>query len=131
MLKILYIKSLPSVRIDRLKQLPKQPGVYYACSSWRVLYVGMAGDLRKRWAAHHQLDAVKASGGDRLHYRVLPMHWIAYFEAREIAALNPPLNRVRPTPRPTMRVHAERVLLAIGFVLCTLLMIFIAVLLIT
>lgn len=127
LLKLLFIKSLPSVSMNRLNQLPKQPAVYYACAKWRVLYVGMSGNLYLRWNSkrygdHHQLAEIKARGGDRLHYRVMPLHWVKYFEAKEIQTLKPPLNRVYPNPMKLMtaRIFVEQLGLTIGFGLALL-----------
>lgn len=87
--------------LDRVSNLPKQPGIYYAVSGWDVHYIGLSKKLHRRWNAtgertHHKKAILARYGGVRIHYRVLPVHEIEYVEALEIARFRPHLNIVRP-----------------------------------
>lgn len=93
---------LRSVPLHYLLQLPKRPGVYYVVQwwkPWKVLYVGMSGNMRQRWTAtgkdwqHHKLDPLRGMSGIRIHYRITRSRKMAErLEAIEIVRYKPPMN---------------------------------------
>lgn len=91
----LRIFWLPSKSIQKLKELPQDAGVYYVTALWIVLYVGQAKNLRVRWkTAHHrhqQFSLLHPFG--RLHYKVLAIKQLDFYEKAEIARFRPAWNR--------------------------------------
>lgn len=91
----------PSVPLATRSDLPRKPGVYYAVQwfkPWRPLYIGMSGNIHKRWNVegdrrHHKLHELSKYSGVRLYYRTTRTRDSAVgLEAVEIDRYNPPLN---------------------------------------
>lgn len=98
----------PGVFLCDRQNLPRAPGVYYAIQWFRPrrpLYIGMSGNLHKRWNAqgdrqHHKLLALSRYPGMRLHYKITRTRDEALdLEAVEIDRFNPPLNNRKETRR--------------------------------
>jgi excinuclease UvrABC nuclease subunit len=98
----------PGVFLCDRQNLPRSPGVYYAIQwfrPWRPLYVGMSGNIHKRWNSegdrrHHKLSELSRYRGMRLHYRATQTRDEALdLEADEIHRLQPPLNRKKEPRR--------------------------------
>lgn len=95
----------PGVFLCDRQTLPRSPGVYYAIQwfrPWRPLYIGMSGNIHKRWNTegdrrHHKLAELSRYRGVRLHYQVTKTRDGALdLEAEEIHRFGlPPLNRKR------------------------------------
>lgn len=93
---------LRSVPLESRSQLPKRPGVYYVIQRWKpwkVLYVGMSGNMRQRWTAtgkdwqHHKLEPLSRMSGIRIHFRTTRSRKMAArLEAIDIVRYKPPLN---------------------------------------
>lgn len=101
----------PSVFLCDRQNLPRSPGVYYAIQwwrPWRPLYVGMSGNIHKRWKQHHKLPELSRYWGVRLHYKLTPnSDDAACLEADEIYRLRPILNR-KKEPRRFRLFHEVR-----------------------
>jgi hypothetical protein len=92
-LKKIKLNALPRLLLSERQRLPHISGIYFSVYEGRVLYVGKAKSLMKRWAGrHHRLDEFK--GYD------VEIRWLACSESdlvagerSAIALLNPPLNQ--------------------------------------
>jgi excinuclease UvrABC nuclease subunit len=61
------LMTLPSMPIDRCRELPACAAVYFVLDAdGQVLYIGQTGELRTRWTAHHRRKAYAAAPGARL-----------------------------------------------------------------
>lgn len=98
----------PGVFLCDRQNLPRSPGVYYAIQwwrPWRPLYIGMSGNIHKRWNAegdrrHHKLSELSRFRGMRLHYKLTRSRDDAVdLESEEIDRYRPPLNRKREPRR--------------------------------
>ena len=47
--------ALPAVALDERSDLPTHAAIYFVLAGDTVLYIGQAGSLLQRWAAHHRL----------------------------------------------------------------------------
>ena len=93
---------LRSTSLESRSELPKRPGVYYVIQwhkPWKVLYVGMSGNMRTRWTVtgkrrqHHQLKRIQYLSNVRIHYRVTRTRKMAQrLEAIDIRRHKPILN---------------------------------------
>jgi len=86
-------------------QLPKEPGVYWAYSLWRLLYVGESGNLRERFTdnyghgEHHKESDLKRLNCTHICYRVIrSKQRRLHEEAIEILHKRPLLNKRREKP---------------------------------
>jgi hypothetical protein len=62
--KLLCLRDLPSITLDRRKELPQCQGVYFAITpESAVLYIGKARNIFKRWMQHHRLIDLKQTEG--------------------------------------------------------------------
>ena len=103
MLDLIRVLTYPSVSLNRVNDLPRQPGIYYARRGLEVQYVGLSTSLWHRWTntgskTHHRKVQLQRMGGVRLHYRLCDRHELEYLEALEIRRFDPPLNVVKPIP---------------------------------
>lgn len=51
------------ILLDELEYLPTTGGVYFVSGDWphRCLYVGVSGNFKKRWKAHHKMNEIVKS----------------------------------------------------------------------
>jgi hypothetical protein len=92
---------LPSVPLSERHQLPTCTAVYFvlegdSVTNSRILYVGQAVNLKKRWQGHNQLKQLK-SGGSNLRVAWLECRnnesVLSIIEAAFIQSLEPELNQ--------------------------------------
>jgi excinuclease UvrABC nuclease subunit len=86
-------------------QLPKEPGVYWAYSFWRLLYVGESGNMNERftdnygYGSHHKTSDLKRMSCTHICYRVIKnKHRRLHEEAIEITRKRPLLNKRKESP---------------------------------
>ena len=101
MINLLRVLTYPSVPLNEVSRLPRNPGVYYAFKGLKIQYIGLSRSLHKRWNAvgdrcHHRKHQLAAMGNVRIHYRLAEVNEIEYLEALEIERFNPPLNVLKP-----------------------------------
>jgi len=84
------------------RTLPADPGLYYCCRWFKVLYIGRSKSLRERWTdnfgygAHHKEEALRRAKCTHIIYRVIRNpDRLAHEEAIAIHRHNPPLNSRR------------------------------------
>lgn len=94
-----------TVSFDGRRSLPRISGVYWVERSGEVLYVGMATNLRKRWANHHRASQLQRLGADVVRWIPVDSEALMEWESLVIAVFHPVLNgaelraRHEPTPR--------------------------------
>ncbi|MDJ0718209.1 MAG: GIY-YIG nuclease family protein [Prochloraceae cyanobacterium] len=49
-------QSFPVTLFEDLNKLPEVPAIYFVFASNRLLYIGRANNLRKKWDKHHRLE---------------------------------------------------------------------------
>jgi excinuclease UvrABC nuclease subunit len=92
---------MQSVALHDRRRLPRKPGVYYAFSMLnplQPLYIGMSGNLNKRWNSeanpHHKFYELRHRWFVRLFYVTMAnRHKAEMLESFEIRAYKPILNR--------------------------------------
>jgi hypothetical protein len=72
--------SLPSIAVKDRKNLPEMRAVYFVVSDTRLLYIGRAVCLQKRWAQHHRI----AEFGMSDHIAWLPLPSMADEELKKL-----------------------------------------------
>ena len=58
--------ALPAVALDERSDLPTHAAIYFVLPGNTVLYIGQAGSLPQRWAAHHRLQQFNEYGNCRI-----------------------------------------------------------------
>ncbi|NJL84516.1 MAG: GIY-YIG nuclease family protein [Chloroflexaceae bacterium] len=68
----MLLSSLPSLHLTERAKLPAKPGIYFVyMPDHRLLHVGKADNLRKRWGSHHKYQFfVESSMESRIGYFV-------------------------------------------------------------
>lgn len=94
MITIPQIEQLPFTGFLQRRTLPAEPGIYFALSeSGEILYIGRAGNIAQRWAAHHrtkQLEKMNCAGIAWL--KVSEASLLPQIEAALITHFQPTLN---------------------------------------
>jgi hypothetical protein len=88
-------------------KLPSKPGIYWAVSQGKVIYVGMAKDLHSRWNGsepHHRYSQIARFKNPKLKFKIEPCYRLRYEEARDIQRFKPELNKQFPQPSDHYRV---------------------------
>lgn len=57
---------LPSVEIEKIENLPKVEGVYFAIAEEKILYIGKSVNLHQRWQTHHRTVQIESYDGARI-----------------------------------------------------------------
>jgi hypothetical protein len=79
------LASLPALLLAERDRLPSDPALYFVFDGTkRLLYVGKARDLRKRWQYHQRLQQIQTIPGATIA-------WIPITDARHLSALEPAL----------------------------------------
>lgn len=98
------ILQLPWVSTDELDLLPEDPGVYFVMSAGKVIYVGKAQNLMRRWMSHHRLDQVRLVGDADIHYAVVAVEDVGMLEVEMIELFSPLLNNTRSPVNPLIEM---------------------------
>lgn len=88
-------KDFPSVTLDSIRFLPSMPGIYFALSDQKVLYIGQSTNIQERWKKHHKYNELKSWKGVRIHFIPSDGRPLLDQEAEWISAFSPPLNTGR------------------------------------
>lgn len=92
-------KNLPYVPFGEYRTLPAIAGIYLVWQGETLLYLGKAGNIRRRWESHHRHSQMRDLQADRIA-------WMPYadlltldeMERELIDQLEPVLNRQPFTP---------------------------------
>ena len=103
MFDLLRVLFCPSADNQGLKELPREPGIYYYVDWFKVLYIGQSTSLYHRWNhkgdwKHKHRDSFIKSRSARLHYRKVKSYRLVLIESLEIQRFDPPLNIQKPDP---------------------------------
>jgi excinuclease UvrABC nuclease subunit len=91
---VIDIASLPSVALPPRLQLPDAPGVYFVTDAdGRVLYIGRAASLARRWrSGHHRRSHLETIGSIRISWLMAEIEQLADLERQLIGEFHPVLN---------------------------------------
>lgn len=95
--------ALPSLPLEKHKQLPKKPCCYFVLSASKVLYIGKAVNLALRWVKHHRYTEFESMANVRIAwFEVKDSSLLQSLESSLIAHFHPPINNSRDKPEPDM-----------------------------
>lgn len=98
------ILLLPSLPLSDKRLLPQVSGVYFVLDvNDVILYIGQSGNVRSRWTAHDQLNALREAVRPRIH-------WCECEAGERIEAEDGCIYRFRPALnlRPTVTERSVR-----------------------
>jgi hypothetical protein len=87
---VIDLSLTPFVLFKDRYQLPNVAGVYFVVHESRILYVGKARSLLRRWKTHHR--AMQMRGAYRIYWQEAPLDQVSTLEDEYIAAIRPPWN---------------------------------------
>ena len=98
--------------LDDKHLLPERPGVYFVHIGNKVLYIGKARNLKRRWVNHQKFPALDEMVGDiTISYLVMSEDLLTDMERGFITMFDPPLNDITiPIKKPFKRskkTHGE------------------------
>lgn len=86
--------ALPSLPLNWRKSFPKCPAIYFAMSGEKILYIGRASKLVKRWQNHHRLAELEEAGEIKIAWmEVSESKLLPAIEKALIQFFKPPLKR--------------------------------------
>lgn len=86
------LPSLPSLPLERRKELPDIAAVYFVLQGVSVLYIGQARHLKVRWSIHHRLQEFQQLRGLRIAWLETPVGRLRAVEKHQIDEWKPRLN---------------------------------------
>lgn len=110
------ILSLPSLPSSDERLLPRTSGVYFVLDvNDVVLYGGQPGNIRSRWLAHDQLNALREVVAPRIHWCECEADELIKAEDGCIYRFRPALNLRPTTTERSVRLDEELVAVGIKF----------------
>ena len=101
-LSSIEVSSLPSVALEDRAALPTFSAIYFALAESRVVYVGRASNLRRRWRNHHHVRDLEVMNLVRIAYIECDKEDLGQIEQMAIKFFAPRLNTagLNKTPKP-------------------------------
>lgn len=110
------LNSLPSVPLSQAHSLPAIAALYFCLSNSQPLYIGITGDLNRRWQAHHKTIALLNYSDVKIHYlAIAPEQVTDNLERQFIDYWQPSLNKrsgcIQPRHTLSIDIDVENLLL--------------------
>lgn len=87
---MIELALMPFILFKDRGRLPDVSAVYFVVNESKILYIGKARSLLRRWRTHHR--AMQMRGIYRIYWIVAPLESVSALEDEYIVAIRPPWN---------------------------------------